>query len=324
VNGHVDLQARPAPPNSQWEVVLDIEVRNGGVFTYTFSGVTTDQSGDFSVGGITPGIYDIWLKNFHTLSNLKQNVTLNAGPNSVDMGELQDGDASDDNIVNILDFGWLKVQFGTAGPEADFNQDGLVDIVDFGVLKVNFGEMGDVIVTAMSPGRSSTQKTERLPLGDSDIGDSLAALQEVAFVMSPSTEKVAVGEEFSVDIQVDAGSCAVDSIQAYVNLDPVRWDVVDIVDGEVPSNLSKHYDSASGQLGYAWASLDSSVEGSFTLCTIKLRARQAADGYMAITLDPEKTKVNVGMVSLRKILHDTGVTMASGIDSAGSNGASSR
>ncbi|MCP4455170.1 MAG: hypothetical protein GY809_27220, partial [Planctomycetes bacterium] len=43
-----------------------------------------------------------------------------------------------DGITNALDVGELKLQFLTAGPDADFNGDGVVNALDVGILKLFF------------------------------------------------------------------------------------------------------------------------------------------------------------------------------------------
>jgi hypothetical protein len=64
------------------------------------------------------------------------------------MGLLREGDANNDNCVNVLDFTMLKNSFGKpAGdpgydPRADFSGDNTVSVVDFNLLKVNFGQCG--------------------------------------------------------------------------------------------------------------------------------------------------------------------------------------
>jgi len=310
VTGHVDLQARPAPPNSQWVTVLDIELSLGVTTIYTFTGVSTDQSGDFTIGGIVPGVYDIRLKNFHSLSNLRQNVTLNAGANSVDMGELQEGDASNDNLVDIDDFGILKVQFGTVGPEADFNQDGVVDIDDFGLLKVNFGESGDVIVTAM-PSRKSVKLEVMQDLPNRAEGErALVLLERASARMSPSSGTVQVGEEFTVDVVMDPGSHGADSAQAYLRVDPNFVEILDIVDGDVPPNMLKTYDSTTGQIAYAWASFDPALTDAFTLCTIRLKAKAAISGATYIIFDCGATKLNNGGEPVLMMCYDGKVMVA--------------
>ena len=54
------------------------------------------------------------------------------------------GDATLDGTVNLADFGRLRANFNSPGPngweQADFNLDGLVNLADFGVLRANFGQ----------------------------------------------------------------------------------------------------------------------------------------------------------------------------------------
>jgi hypothetical protein len=103
----------------------------------------TDERGNFTLSGLTPGVYDIRVKGSHTLSNLRSNVMLNAGLTEVDFGMLREGDANNDNCVSIVDFSILaNAFFPRFDPRADFNQDGLVNIVDFNLLRENFGLCG--------------------------------------------------------------------------------------------------------------------------------------------------------------------------------------
>ena len=61
------------------------------------------------------------------------------------------GDANNDNIVDIGDFGLLvnaynsdsKIAKSGYDYHADFNCDGVVDIADFGLLVNNYGTQGD-------------------------------------------------------------------------------------------------------------------------------------------------------------------------------------
>jgi hypothetical protein len=62
----------------------------------------------------------------------------------VDFGSLPEGDANDDNYVNISDFSILS---GGFYPEydsrSDFNEDGVVNIADFSLLASSFNQRGD-------------------------------------------------------------------------------------------------------------------------------------------------------------------------------------
>ena len=137
IEGSVQLQGRPSPPSDQW--VIPLTVNLGG----TGYAVTTDQWGKFTLADLAPGTYDAWVKNMHTLRNAKSGVTLLSGTNQVDWGELEEGDANDDNCVNISDFSILAAWFLQYDARVDFNSDGLVNITDFSLLASNFLECGD-------------------------------------------------------------------------------------------------------------------------------------------------------------------------------------
>ncbi|MGQ9493536.1 MAG: hypothetical protein ACUVR2_07215 [Anaerolineae bacterium] len=142
LRGHVTLQGRPTPPHVRWVTPLTVTVGS------TEYAVTTDTSGYFTVTeGLTPGTYDIRVKHAHTLRNVKRGVTLVAGQNDVDFGTLIEGDANNNNCVEMLDFVILRSKFGsTTDLRADFNQSGVVDMLDFVLLRVNFGRCGDIEV----------------------------------------------------------------------------------------------------------------------------------------------------------------------------------
>lgn len=139
--GQIWAQGRPAPPNTQW--VMSLRLRVGGVL-YT---VETDTFGRFTLSGLTPGVYEIQVKNHHTLANALSGAVLAAGENALSLGLLREGDVNDDDIVDITDFSLLRSIFSTTDPRADFNQDGVVDIVDFSLLRTNFGMCGPLAVT---------------------------------------------------------------------------------------------------------------------------------------------------------------------------------
>ncbi len=139
IQGSVTLQGRPDVPHESWSVPLTVTV---GDVSYS---VTTDEWGSFALSDLTPGTYDIRVKNDHTLRNLRSGVTLLPGTNTVDFGTLLEGDANDDNYVNINDFSVLAAGFSPAyDARADFNEDGVVNINDFSLLAASFGMHGDI------------------------------------------------------------------------------------------------------------------------------------------------------------------------------------
>lgn len=136
--GQIQAQGRPAPPHAQW--VMSLRLSLGG----TSYNVETDGFGRFALSGLMPGTYEIRVKNCHTLANVLSSVSLVPGENALSLGLLREGDANDDDAVDIADFSVLRSVFGTIDPRADFNQDGIVDIVDFSLLRTNFGRLGPI------------------------------------------------------------------------------------------------------------------------------------------------------------------------------------
>lgn len=151
VAGQVNLQGRPAAPNSRWQVPLTVNVYQPGVSTplYQFT-PTTDDAGEFFSFWLDPGSYDIAVKNSHTLQTV-QSVVLIEDTNVVNFGTLREGDANNDNFVDIFDFSLLASSFNKCSgnvaykAQADFNKDNCVDIFDFSLLASNFNVAGETI-----------------------------------------------------------------------------------------------------------------------------------------------------------------------------------
>jgi len=104
--------------------------------------IVTDGFGHFALSGLPAGAVQISVKNTHTLSNRMASVTLAPGLNVLHFGLLREGDANNDDVVDITDFSIWRSTFGRAEPRGDFNQDGIVVIVDFSLLRSNFGKHG--------------------------------------------------------------------------------------------------------------------------------------------------------------------------------------
>jgi hypothetical protein len=141
--GTLTLQGR-----SDYSGDLVVEVYETGTATNVGSFTpTADSNGEFTITGLQPGSYDIWLKHAKYLAVL-ETVTLAGGSNSADFGELRTGDANNDNKVTSLDFSILVTTFnlqqGDTGYDdrADFNGDGTVTSLDFSLLVTNFNTAG--------------------------------------------------------------------------------------------------------------------------------------------------------------------------------------
>jgi hypothetical protein len=121
-------------------------------FTPTATGTGTAS---FTVSGITPGEYEVAVKTSAHLQRVKT-VTLTAGNNSADFGELLGGDASNDNTVNFVDFSILTATWelsdgdGSYDARANFNGDSAIDLLDFSIMSSNWeadGETPSGVVT---------------------------------------------------------------------------------------------------------------------------------------------------------------------------------
>ena len=151
ISGNVMLQGRPAAPNAQWQVPLTIDFyATGNMSTPAFTNtVTTNNSGGFTLENITPGTYKLAVKNGHTLRKVTALVTITSGNNTINVGLLREGDANNDNVVNIFDLSILTNSYGKSqgqpgfDPRVDLNDDGVVNIFDLSLLANNYGMQGE-------------------------------------------------------------------------------------------------------------------------------------------------------------------------------------
>jgi hypothetical protein len=141
-----------------YQALENISIKAAGTFILTVkfiqsstvveTNVITDNQGDFSID-ITPGTYNICVKSPRALSRRVNNVQFIAGQvTEVNFGTLLEGDANNDDVIDINDFGLLSDAFGSVPSDAnwddrcDFNRDGVVNIYDYGLLADNFGLAG--------------------------------------------------------------------------------------------------------------------------------------------------------------------------------------
>jgi hypothetical protein len=60
---------------------------------------------------------------------------------------LRAGDMNGDNVINLIDYNILRLNYGTtAGGPADINDDGKVDGQDYSLMQINWGKSGDAAV----------------------------------------------------------------------------------------------------------------------------------------------------------------------------------
>ncbi|MDH7489745.1 MAG: SdrD B-like domain-containing protein, partial [Anaerolineae bacterium] len=192
--GHVNLQGRPTPPDPRWAVPVHVTVhRPGDPIPAYQAHLDTDQSGNFLMENMQPGTYDVAVRNWHTLWSRVANVTLAPGINALNLGTLKEGDATQDNVVDVTDFARLKASFfkskGEAGYDnlVDFNEDGTVDVTDFALLRSSFWQTGgDVNVERVQP----------------EAEDSPRVMAAVTVHLSPSSLTQYVNQNFDWQVWV--------------------------------------------------------------------------------------------------------------------------
>jgi hypothetical protein len=141
----VNLQGRPAAPDASWITPLTVSfLGDGAVVT------TTDNVGNFTIADVTPGTYDICVKSSHALSQNATGVEILAGETtSVDFGTLREGDATNDDAIQLADYAALFFAYGSTpidvnwNDNCDFNRNGAVDLGDYALLYSNYGQTGD-------------------------------------------------------------------------------------------------------------------------------------------------------------------------------------
>jgi PKD repeat protein len=154
------LQGGGRPDPEEWEIPITVkffspiaDVMNDIPFTEFHLTTTKSDGAAICQSAMAPGTYDVTVVSEHTLTNVRRDVTISLPSTSIDMGTLLEGDADNDGIVNISDFGILAVSFGKMDGEpgyddrADFDRNGIINISDFGLLAVDFMKMSPIEIT---------------------------------------------------------------------------------------------------------------------------------------------------------------------------------
>ncbi|MBI2863440.1 MAG: PQQ-binding-like beta-propeller repeat protein [Chloroflexi bacterium] len=282
IRGSVSLQGRQVGSGLPYQIPLDVRFYSPGTTTLLAEATPTlDASAGFTLTGMSPGTYDIRAKNSHTLASKKQNVVIASGVNTVTIGALLEGDADDNNMVNITDFSILATAFGKqlgqAGwdARADFNNSNQINISDFSLLASNFGRLGDIITPAST-------RPNQAPLGPiAGEGVDLQAPQlgtaSVSLILEPGQITV-TDAPFSLTLTVEAGDQAIDGVEAHLEYDPGRLQVVDasgnptsrIVSSGSPLDvqLLNQVDNSTGRIDYAVGTLGPRPTGRFDVGTV--------------------------------------------------------
>jgi hypothetical protein len=94
--------------------------------------------------GVAPGTYDITVRGEYTLTNAKRGVVVSSPGTSVDLGTLLEGDANQDNTVDLDDYAVLSMCWLASKSQAeynigaDFDRDDLISAADLWLLATNW------------------------------------------------------------------------------------------------------------------------------------------------------------------------------------------
>jgi len=254
----------------------------------------TDDQGRFTIEGVMPGTYDLRVKGMHTLANRWSELELVAGDNAVDMGELVEGDADNDNDVDGTDASLVNLAFGTVpgdpnwDPRADFNEDEVVSGVDMGLLGANFGRVGDVEVGPRAS-RLTSDVSRITPHASRFTFHVSRFTSPVTIAFAPSSITVDTNDIFTVDIVIQAGAQPLDTVE------DVGGSPATTVEGgsAFDMELTNSADNSAGKVHYAATMLGSSLTGDITVATIRFKALSPTLGnWLRFQVwPPEKTDV---------------------------------
>ncbi len=252
LNGRVTLEGRGNPPSAQWVIPLQVTlVALAGNLPNITSTVATAPDGSFQVTTITPGAYAVMVRGAHTLQRVI-NVTLQAGSNTVDLGTLPEGDAVDDNTINVLDFSRMTSSYNQCAPtagymaQADFNNDQCINAQDVALLTHNFGRSGDA-------------NESRVAAADKPQESHLATI----------TNRHA-SERFTLLLSINDGLAnAVDAGALYLNFDQTRMKVLSVAHNSAfEIELTNQIDNQLGHIDLAVGALTGALKSPFTFTTV--------------------------------------------------------
>lgn len=299
VNLIVALQRPNAPPpHPSWAVPVHFAFYAPGdaeTALYAWD-LTLDQSGAWQ-GTLTmsPGTYDVRLKNMHTLRNVKRNVTI-SDPVTIDMGTLREGDADDDNRVRSSDFGILRAAYFTSegdpgfDPRTDFDEDNRIRSSDFALLRGNYFETGDLEVAAGlagGAGRLKPQQPLLSPPAWTETSGFVALAGTVDLALEPARVQVAPGETFTLTLIAHAGNQPFVVLDVDIRFPPALLQVVG-PDGEPVTEIQalppvdtlsiNRVNNTTGRILYGAGVefLAAPVNGNVPLAHIRFKALQVA------------------------------------------------
>ena len=153
LEGHVSFAERGSAPCGTWIEPFNVMLFEPGNLSHMLwtGNATTNSTGVFNITGLTPGTYDIGIKNWTCLSELEPSVTLTAGLTTVvNFGTTREGDANNNDWVVMADLSLLLPAWNTQASDPaydvhyDFNRDGWVTMADLSLMLPNWNQHGDL------------------------------------------------------------------------------------------------------------------------------------------------------------------------------------
>jgi len=269
--GQVVLQGRGNPPGNRWtDYGLTVTFLDAAGDVVDTSETATDENGYFAVLTPPSGTFDLKIKGSHSLSNLRESVTLPAG-DVIDLGILREGDANNDDRVSGIDFSLLATAYATEpgdqrwDPRVDFNGDERVSAADFSLLASNYALQGPLAVA-----------TEIVSA--TDIYPRMMNLR-----LDPLRQIVDRNGVIELTIFLDTEDRLVDTVDVLLSFDPATLTVVDVNDmpaeriipgDSLPLELANRVDYEAGEIAYsAGIALGAKpVTGQLAIATIRFKA----------------------------------------------------
>lgn len=284
VEGSVRYQGRPEPPHARWETHLYASCRATDDGPRSVDALTTDTGG-FTIDGISPGEYTILAKGMHSLMNRRENVTLVAGVNAIDMGELLEGDADNNNRIDAADASLVNLAFGSEPGDAnwdaraDFNEDGMVSGADMSLMAPNYGLVGPILLGDEALAGAPARSGEPASFGPTQRWLGMAGAVDLGF--EPSASTMSVGDTVTVDVMLHTGAQEVDTVDLAIHYPTANLAAVDATgDPATETELAAAFDqpfinevdAEDGVIRLAAAVVGDSVSGDVSVATLRFKA----------------------------------------------------
>jgi hypothetical protein len=141
-------------PDAGWSIPLTVRFFPPGAsvlndaptqeFKLTTAKSATTNAAICQATGVPPGTYDITVFGESTLMNVKRGVVVSSPSTSVDLGTLLEGNANQDNTIDLDDCAALSAAWQAMKEQPqydiriDFDRNGLINAADLSLLAVNW------------------------------------------------------------------------------------------------------------------------------------------------------------------------------------------